>query len=228
MRILALVACLLSPVGLLQAQQTQAQPKPHAHTNPAAHCGNESKGLPSFYYEAVLETIKPPNWNKSLNRITVGAERKIVLLTDGKKFLLWTDTPLLPNDNKNIVDFLRDLDESCRLPPDPADAADLIKIDWQSKELTEGQYSQLHRDFTDALSKYVSQMQERYPEMMATRTWTQYLDTPRYTIDYNNWFQHVEVKAWDVPDVGLVKWVYQLHKLAEDSFHRSFGPTAAR
>jgi hypothetical protein len=225
MRTLVFVAYLFFSVGFLEAQE----PQPHPHSNAGLTCADAAKGLPMFYYQAVLDRYRPPDWSESLNSITVGMERKIVLWTDGKKFLLWTDTPVIPKKNKNIVDFLLELDEECRLPPDPRDAADLIKVDWESKELTEAQYTQLHRDFSDALAKYVSKIQVRYPEMMATRVKIlQHLHRPLYSIVYDNSYEHIEVQAWDDPKDDLVKWVYGLHRLAEDSFHRSFGATPSK
>jgi hypothetical protein len=223
MRILVFLACFFFGLGVLEAQQ--APSKPHS-SNPRIPCGDELKGLPYSYYTAVLETIKPPHWEKALNRITVGSEKKIVLLTNGEKFLLWAETPDIPKQYNNIDDFLMHLAVECRLPADPENAAGLIKINWESKELTEAEYTRLHREFTDAVAKYVSQIQRRYPEMLATRTWVQYCDTSRYTIVYDNWFEHIAVEAWNVPAVDLVKWVYQIHKLAEDSVHKSFGATS--
>src|SRR5277367_3304245 len=113
MRILVVASLVLFSAALLQGQQQRAQ------TNPAAACGDQSVGLPDFYYEAVLERIRPPvrHW---LISITMGGESKLVLWTDGNKFELWKDMPDIPE--KNIDRFLLDLDQSCHLPPDPADA----------------------------------------------------------------------------------------------------------
>jgi hypothetical protein len=43
--------------------------------NPGSPCGDQSKGLPDFYREAVLSYIEPPDWKHSLIRISVGGEK---------------------------------------------------------------------------------------------------------------------------------------------------------
>jgi hypothetical protein len=197
---------------------SQAQQR-HTKSNPGSVCGNQSKGLPASYYETVLARIQPPGWQNAVISITEGAERKLVLWTDGEKFKLWTDTP----DQENIDGFLLDLDQSCRLPADPADALTLMKFKWESKELSPDQFAQLHREFTSALSQYVSKTQERYEVLVSTRSHIVWMDAIRYPIVYDNNHEHVEVEAYYVPDDPVVKWVLALKKLGEDSFHRSFG-----
>lgn len=79
MRILTVAALLLFVTRPLPAQEP-------ARTNPGTICGDQSKGLPDFYYEAVLARIDPPDWKKSVIRITVGQEEKLALWSDGKTF----------------------------------------------------------------------------------------------------------------------------------------------
>jgi hypothetical protein len=200
---------------------TVSSPAQHRHTksNPGSVCGDESKALPDFYYDAVLESIKPPDWQKALISLAEGGERKLVLWTDGEKFKLWTDTP----DKKSIDGFLLDLDQACRLPADPKDAVALIKFKWESKELSSEQFAQLHREFTNALPRYVSNAQERYDSLVKTRMHTVWLDAIRYPIVYDNHDEHVEIEAYYVLEDPVVKWVLNLKKLGEDSFDRSFG-----
>jgi len=228
MRILITVALVFCAVASLQVQQKKAQPQPR--TNPALPCGERSPGLPDFYYEAVLARIKEPGWQDSLIRIVVGAGMGLVLRTDGEKFELWTDTPEIPQND--IAEFLLNLDQSCRLPADPADAVALLKVKWERKEISSAQFAQLHNSFTQALSEYVSKIQGRYGSLIATRLSASYVDAGQYSIVYDNAYEHIESKAWDVPEHGIVnpmvKWVYELHKLAEDSFHRPFGNNSSR
>lgn len=214
------IAFLLSCVVVTMAQQQRPR------TNPPSACGDQSLGIPAFYYEAVVSHFEPPGFHKSLISIAEGAEIKVVLVTDGEKFELWTDTPNTPQENVN--EFLLNLDQSCRLPPDPADAANLIKVKWESKELSSDQFAQLHRAFTTALSQYVVNAQNRYNSLIVTPMLSIYTDAIRYPIVYYNNQEHIEVEAWDIPEDPIVAWVHKLKKLAEDKFHRPFEPNTSK
>lgn len=193
----------------------------HSATNPGSPCGDRSKGVPDFYYNAVLGELTPPGWGKSLIRINVGAETKLDLWTNGEKFLLWTNV-----NPKSIGDFLNGLDQSCQLPPDPAEAVALMKIQWESKEISSEQFADLHSSFTDALVQYASKVQKRYGSLIGKHLSTIHLDAEGYSIVYDNSHEHVALFAWnendDYPLNPLIVWVHELQKLAEQSFHRSF------
>lgn len=220
MRTLAIIVLALCPALLLGGQR-QRQPK----ANPSSPCGKQSKGVSDFYYEAVLERIEPPSWGRPLIKIVVGGEIKLGLWTDGEKFELLTNMP--PTPRKNVGDFLNDLDDSCRLPPNPADAVALMNLKWESKELSADQFAQLHRDFIRALAQYVAKMQDRYSSMISTRLYVIHLDSEGYSVVYDNSHEHVDIEAWneneDHPVSPMIDWVHELQKLAEDSFHRPFG-----
>jgi hypothetical protein len=210
------MALVLFVIGILTAQEA-------TRTNPGTVRGDQSKGLPDFYYEAVLARIDPPDWKKSLIRITVGKEKKLALWSDGKNFRLWTDTPEVAQ--KSIGDFLLDLDQSCHLPGDPADAAALIKAKWESSDLSSPQFGHIHRDFTEALSHYVAKTQNRYDSIIATRLFVVHLDSEGYSIVYDNSYEHLELQVWnmnDQPNNPMLSWVHQLQRLAEERFKRSF------
>jgi hypothetical protein len=214
-RILTLAALVLFVAIPLPAQQP-------APTNPGKVCGDRSKSLPDFYYEAVIARIEPPDWRPSLIKISVGRERKLALWTDGETFKLWTDT--FEITQKNITAFLFDLDQSCRLPADPAEAAALIKVKWESLELSAAQFAQIHRDFTEALSQYVAKIQPRYGTIIAKRKIKVYLDAGGYSIVYDNMDEHVELYVWDIDDEPvnpMLSWVHQLKRLAEQKFKPS-------
>jgi hypothetical protein len=221
LRILVFAAAIV----LVSAASLQAQ-QPRVQSKPGVVCSDKDRrmGRQDLYYFEVLRQIEPPDWKDSLISITVGGEKKLVLWTDGKKFSLLTDTP--ETTRKNIYDFFLDLDHSCRLPSDPAKAVGLIKIKWESKDLSSAQFADLHRTFTNALLQYVSNIQDRYTSMIETQLSPLYLDAVRYTVVYDNHYAHSEVDAWDVPENGkpnpMVNWVHELKKLGEDSFHRSF------
>ncbi len=193
-------------------------------TNPGSKCGNKSRGLPDFYDTAVFERIEPPDWRKSLIRIAVGQTIQLDLWTDGEQFKLWTDTPT----PRNIEKFLLDLDQSCRLPADPAEAAALIKVKWESAELSSAQFAQIHQGFTTALSQYTSSTQGRYSTMMESRLKVIYLDSILFRIVYDNSYEHIEVQVWNDPKQGqnkpMLDWIHQLLTLAEANFHRPFKP----
>jgi len=227
MRILVAVAVILCGVvvtpPLLNAQVSHAQ----ARTNPAAPCGDQSRGHPDFYYDGVLSLIKPPESQHHLVQIMAGGEIKLVLWTDGQKFKLWTNKLVTPQ--KNIGQFLLDLDQDCRLPPDPQAAFALLKITWESKELSSAQFVQLHFGFTSALSKYASNIQGRYAEMIATRTSVVFFEADAYSIVYDNSYEHVEIHARnrDGDLDPVVGWARNLQKLGEDNFQRPIWPRAS-
>lgn len=213
---LALLAAVILPPRL-QGQEPQAQPQ----KNPAAVCGDESRGLPDFYYGAVLSYVEPPEWRHGLIKIVVGGDVKLALWTDGQKFKLWTDKPDI--SQKSIGLFLEDLDQACRLPPDPHDAFALLKISWESRDLSADQFAQLHRDFTKGLSQYGSEIQGRYPGMISKRAWVIHLDAIQHSVIYDNSYEHVELRVWEDTEKEadpMLKWVHEFRKLAETSFHR--------
>lgn len=118
-----------------------------------------------------------------------------------------------------------DLDQSCRLPPDPAAAAALIKIKWESADLSSPQFQQLHRDFTEALSHYIGKIQNRYDALIATRSRVVHLDSEGYSIVYDNDYEHLELEVWNINDQPvnpMLSWVRQLQRLAEERFKRRF------
>lgn len=88
MRVFSAVALILCGVviasPLLNARVSQAQ----ARNNSAAACGDQSRGLPDFYYDEVLSLIKPPEPQHHLVQIMAGGEIILVLWTDGQKFKL--------------------------------------------------------------------------------------------------------------------------------------------
>jgi len=199
----------------LQAQEQKSQ------TNPGSACAEQSKGVPDFYYDAALKDITPPNWVKSLVRISVGGEIKLDLWTDGQKFLLWTNT-----NPQTVGDFLNGLDQSCSLPSDPSEAVTLMKVHWESTEISPEEFANLHRTFTSALMKYTSMMQSRYSSAIENRLSSVHLDAEGYPILYDNSHERVELFAWNEsnqrPLNPLINWVHRLQRLAEDRFHRSF------
>lgn len=212
-----LVLCL----GVLTTSSVNSQePKAQLQKTPAAVCGDQRAGLPDFYYDGVLSLIKPPQWRRGLIQIMVGGQIKLGLWTDGQEFQSWTNT--LDISQKNIGQFLLDLAQTCRLPPDPADAAPLIKINWESKDLSATHFAQLHRDFTRALSRYVANIQGRYAGMIATGTYIVSLDADAYRIDYDNSYEHVQIDATNRnSDLDpMVDWARELQKLGEESFHK--------
>jgi hypothetical protein len=213
-RLLEFGALALLSAGPLYAQDHRPR------TNPAKPCGDQSKGLPGFYYDAVLAHITPPNWERSLIRIMiVSGERKLALWTDGENFKLWTETPDIPQ--KTIDEFLFDLDQKCVLPADPTEAVALLRIKWQSADLSAAQFAKIHADFINALSQFVSSAGARYDEAMKSKVGILYLHTVLYSVAYDDDYEPMEISVWNVPDIHepMLTWIHQLQKLGEDSFH---------
>jgi len=221
MRVFVLAALILIPATLMRAQQP-------GQTNPGKPCGEESVNIPAYYYESVLSRIEfglpSAPYDRPVIKIAVGAEIKLILWTDGEKYQLWTDIPQVPQES--IGAFLFHLDDICQLPPDPWDAAAMIKITWEHKDLSADQFAQIHRDFIEALSKYVGKIQDRYSPLITTKQLFIYLDAWRHPIVYDNGdSEHIELRVWDVDEkdgAPLLAWVRELQKLGADSFHRQF------
>ena len=200
-------------VGPAQAQNKKIP------TNPGLPCNGRSPGLPSFYLDAVLSHVEPPNWKHSLIKIAVGTITKVDLLADGETFKMWTDT-VTPQD---IGEFLLKLDRSCRLPADPADAAALIEIKWESADLSAAEFAQLHQSLTNALSQYAASAQEKCSSMIATKSGVVYFETILFRVVYDNDSQHIDASVWNDPKEEqnrlMLEWIHALQKLAEDHFH---------
>ncbi len=122
-----------------------------------------------------------------------------------------------------------DLDQDCHLPPDPQDAFPLPKITWESKELSAAKFAQLHLGFTSALSKYASNIQGRYAEMIATRISVVFFEAEAYSIIYDNNYEHVEIRARNRDEDldPVVAWARKLQKLGEDNFQTPIWPRAS-
>jgi hypothetical protein len=212
--LIILVACFSN---CLTAQNQQVQ------NSAATVCEDQSKALPDLYYEAVLDRIEPPGSKDWLLSITLTGERKLVLGTTGEQFELWTDTPDMKG--KTIGQFLKDLAGSCRLPYLPTDAAGLVKVKWENRELSPDQFSRIHEALMRAASAYVSVADERYSSLVKTKMTQICLDCLHFRIIYDNAHEHFELHVQDVGDKSAdptVKWGRDVLRLAEESFHRPF------
>jgi len=207
------------------AQQPPRQGLPRAN----ALCKDQGHALSSgAYVYSVLEHIWPPAFPVS-GGITAAVQlmpaQKLFLHSDGSKFQLWAGTANVPDEN--VWRFLGELADSCRLPADPADAVKLLNIRWESRELPRLQFGKLHDDFLTALSQYVSTVREGSTSFMATGLMRFPVDASQYTIVYDNSWEHLEIKEWDLPINGqtssMMQWVRQLQDVAEHSFQRHFG-----
>lgn len=217
MRILVLAAFAIFP-ALMWASDQQ-----HVKQGVDQACrGNDRPQLTDSYFKAVLDHIQPPEWEHWLIRITLGKEKKLVLLTDGKKFELDTDVP-----EARVYDFLMHLDETCQLPKNPADAFNLMKIKWERSELSPAQFAQLHREFTTALLQDVTAIQESYDSLISGQMYGVYVDAVRPSIEYEFSRMQIGIDVWDVPEGHkmdhMVDWVHKLQSLGEEKFHRPFG-----
>jgi hypothetical protein len=212
MRFIKMTGFLCFMVAVLPTYSRDQEPR----TNPGIVCGEGSAWVP-MYYNALYDEIEPPEWRHAAIRISIEGWRKLDLWTDGKTFKLWTDARV----PSNIEQFLLDLNKSCRLPADPAEVAKLIKVEWESADLSSTQFEQIHKGFTKALAEYVSSAQRRY----STMEWNIYLDATIYRIKYHNGIEDIDVKVVEDPKQHklMLDWVHEVQKLAEARFHRPFG-----
>jgi hypothetical protein len=181
-------------------------------TNPGKPCGDQSFSLPDYYDEAVMEHLKRPNV-RSLVSITVGTGDKIILETDGTKFRLWTGIPDIPENNVN--EFLFKLDDLCKLPTDPSDAAAMIKMKWQQKQLSSAEFWELPRNFIAAASQYILEADRGTRSSVASGLETLHLDTDDYSIKYKNQSQYIELRVlYSTRPDPLLQWIDNLKKLA--------------
>lgn len=217
MRIMALAAAFVI-LGAAPAHPQQKRPR----TNPATKCGDESlwrndNSFSEFYSKAVYDNFEPPDWKKASIRITVDGEASLKLWTNGEQFKLWTYTTKPRNINK----YLDDLSDSCRLPGSPAEVAALVKIKWESADLSSEQFAQIHRNLIQALSQYVSSAQQRYKAL----TPMIYLDAIGFRVKYDNPIEDINVEVVEDPKQykPILDWIHDLQKLAEVKFHRPFG-----
>jgi hypothetical protein len=153
---------------------------------------------------------------------TLGA--KAFLRAQDGKYELWLGTAQVPGGN--VVDFLEDLADSCRLPPDPANAVKLLNIHWDVKELSRSLFEQMHSAFMTALSEYFSTVRERSSYFLAKNRVGGGVDAFGYTIIYNNSWEYLKIDEMDLPINGqttsMIKWVHQFQREVEQAFHGRF------
>lgn len=217
---LLVLAVLLLSSPCIQEQSNNAP-------EPFVNCEAQKGALRSGAYGyAVMNHIWPPAFPVSFG-ITIAVQltpqMKVFLHTNGDRFELWMGTAQVPGNN--VWDFLGDLADSCRLPPDPADAVKLLNIRWEVKELQQKQFEQLHKDFMAALRGYVSMVQGRSAFFMAHKLKGGGVDSGIYPIVHDNSWEHFEIDEWNLPVDGqitpMVKWVRELQRFAGASLHRS-------
>lgn len=188
---------------------------------PLANCPDQGHGsLTEAYYRTVLErALRPPSWQTALITISVsvvGSETKFIVREQTGKFELLRGMP-----RNDIHAFLTTLDASCHLPANPIETADQIKVTWDSKELSAANFNKLHREFTSALLRYVSEIQAQYPGLLARRSAFINFHVAQYSITYDNKSnKHLEIRADDVtsptgkkdPIVGWARAIVDLGK----------------
>jgi len=198
---------------LLQGQQAK----------PGKTCGDSGQGLTTYWYDrAVWEHIQPDGWSSSLIRISisVNAESKLVLMAVRDNFELVRGAP-----EGNFYKVLDAMDQSCQLALDPSETAKRVRINWQRSELSPSMFSQIHRDFTGALSQYVSNVQARYTSVLRNGG-VQMLHAAEFSVVYDNFgFEHLEISAYDWTDDPqkmdpVIKWARGMLKLSEERFRQ--------
>ncbi len=225
--VFALALFLASPLYSQQATQPGVQ-------KAALNCEEQRHALETgVYVYAVMDYIWPPDYPRpnpiSFLGITLAVglwpEGKVFLHAKGTKFELWLGTPEVPGNN--IWDFLDDVADSCKLPPDPADAVKLLKVHWEVETITREQFERLHEDFMTALTDFVSTVRERSAFVMAKGLHGGGVDSSGYRIIYDNSWEHLEIDELDLPIDGhlspMIKWLREFQAAAEQTFHRPLG-----
>jgi hypothetical protein len=223
--VITIAFCWGSP--LLSQQSQKGSPKL------ISNCAQQKNGLASgAYVDAVLREVRPPTVLPP-SPVSAGikvavqfaSQVKVFLYTDGHKFELLMGTANVPGNN--VWSFLEDVADSCSLPPDPADAVKLLKIKWNTKELSQEEFVHLHADFMAALTSYISTVRERADHFMTKQISGGGVDASYYTIMYDNSWEHLEINELDLPLDGqtspMIKWVHDFQKQVERTFHVSIG-----
>jgi hypothetical protein len=110
--------------------------------------------------------------------------------------------------------------------PNPAEAVDLIKVNWEKVEIPHAKFEQLHRDLTSALSQYSSNIQARFA-LVLLKGGVQHLHKQEYAVVYDNkGFERIKVEAWDDTDDPtrmnpVIKWVHAILKLSKESDYKT-------
>jgi hypothetical protein len=186
---------------------------------PDAPCGPKGQGLLSdAYFDGVMEQIARPTSEPFLVSLSFlsSSEIRFVLRTDGKKFELWKGTA-----QTRIYQTLEAADARCELPMNPRKAASLIRMEWQRAELPKATFDQLHREFTEAVTKHASIAQSEYDSLLRTNSFSLYLDTPGYVVVYDNHMEQMKIRTTDSNDARgradpMNKWVHAIMELAAD------------
>ena len=214
-RILVAALLVLSSALPLRRQES------HSQAAPSAGCVQEGQAL-GWRYDEIVSLIWPPDWDQQAVTIAMGEPSKLILRTDGdKEFELLAGEPEQPD----VYGFLLDLANSCRLPADPEAAADLVKMRWETRQISRAQFEKLHADFTAALAQYAARINATYGSIISTHLISAAVDAGRELIVYDNFSEHVEVYSWIVEgnkDDPILKWGRELNQSAADTFHRPY------
>jgi len=185
-------------------------------------CEEQANAIASgTYIYAVMDRIWPADLRIGISvAVQFNFGRKVILYYDGEKYDLWLGIAGVPNEN--VWNFMGDIADSCKLPPDPAEAVKLLKVHWEERHLQQAQFEQLHRDFLTAFTQYSSTVKERSAYSMATGLFAVPLDATGYTIVYDNSWEHFKIEELSLTNgqkTPLVNWVQEFRSFAEQTFH---------
>ena len=156
-----------------------------------AGCGSQHP-MTYWYYNAVMQEIRLPG--KSLISISIsvtGLDSKIALRAkSANEFELVEGIP-----EQNIYELLSTLDRSCKLPPDPGDAAKLVKLSWKVTPLSELKFAELHRNFANAVKQSAGNIDARYSSLLKEGDVIT-LHARRFSVTYDTYgFEHIQLEA---------------------------------
>jgi hypothetical protein len=127
---------------------------------------------------------------------------------------------------ENIFKTLHQLEDTCQLPGDPAEALRMLDIQWETREIDASQFEKFHRGFTEALKAYVLDSQTRYRSVLDGDIGSM-LDGDGWDVAYDNHgFEHIYVIAAARKDkngklLPLPLWAHDTVDFAESLFaHR--------
>lgn len=211
----------------LLAASVHARPRNSPQSNPGSNwkCGPHVDELSYGYELAVVNAIEPPVWKGGLIMISVGTAVSINLWSDGNVFKLWATTSAVRF--RDVERSLLQLNQACRLPMEPEDAARLLKVKWESSDLSPAEFAQLHSNFIKAPMDYEAIARDKYDDAMRTKEEEVRLGGEDIHVTYRNGYgQQITAEVLSDPEYNkpMLDWIHELQRVATGKFHRQFGP----
>jgi hypothetical protein len=186
----------------------------------SSNCPSTGGDASSWYVQEVWHHVLPQDSPRSLIVISlsINTESKLILRArDGKRFELLRGTYEQP-----LLETLNQLARSCRLPSNPADAATLVPIHWETTEISSDTFAAEHRDFTAAFAEVLENAQRRYGTVLS-QGGRLVLHNTEFRITYDNdGYEHAEAIVDDLGKAeskndSMLTWIHHLQALSRQS-----------